>query len=97
MTSKRSFVWDPLKAQINIARHGVSLESGSRAFDDPFAIEWVDERRDYGERRLVTTGVIDDRLVTVVHVERNGSTRIISVRPAAKSERDDYRRNRTFP
>jgi putative transcriptional regulator len=41
--------------------------------------------------------MIDGHPVTVVDVERNEVTRIISARPAAKSERNDYRRHRIFP
>jgi uncharacterized protein len=47
------FEWDDAKAAGNLARHGVSFEQARDAFDDPFAIEFVDNREDYGEQRLI--------------------------------------------
>jgi len=45
------FEWDNAKASDNYANHAVSVEAAERAFNDPFAIEWLDDRFDYGEDR----------------------------------------------
>ena len=42
------FEWDNAKASGNYAKHAVSFEAAKRAFNDPFAIEWLDDRFDYG-------------------------------------------------
>jgi uncharacterized DUF497 family protein len=46
------FEWHDAKAQGNFLRHGVGFELAKTVFKDPFAIERVDDRNDYGEERL---------------------------------------------
>jgi len=48
------FEWDNNKAASNIRDHaGVTFEQAATAFSDPFAVEWLDKRQDYGEERSV--------------------------------------------
>ena len=60
-----------------------------------------DTRRDYGEPRENSVGVVDGVLYLVAtHTDRNGRIRIISARPAKRSERQAYDqaiRERTHP
>jgi uncharacterized DUF497 family protein len=84
------FDWDEAKAAENYAKHGVSFEVTTLVFNDPFAIERLDDREDYGEDRFILVGLAEGALLTVVHTERNGRIRIISARQATKHEQDDY-------
>ena len=59
-------------------------------FRDPFAIERLDDRRNYGEGRLVTTGMVDGRLLSVAYTMRGDIVRIISARGAEPYERCQY-------
>ncbi len=52
---------DAAKAARNEAEHGVSFETATLAFDEPFALEWLDDRDDYGEEHFV--GMVDSRLL----------------------------------
>ena len=45
------FDWDPIKASANEADHGIAFEIACEVFKDPFAMEWLDDREDYGEDR----------------------------------------------
>ena len=49
--TEATFEWDDEKAAANWRRHGVSFDHAIRAFRDPFTIERIDEREDYGEER----------------------------------------------
>jgi len=40
------FEWDDEKAAANLRKHGVSFELAARAFRDPLAVEWMDNRED---------------------------------------------------
>jgi uncharacterized DUF497 family protein len=40
------FEWDGAKAAANLAKHGISFEQARYVFDDPFAIDFVDDRED---------------------------------------------------
>lgn len=84
------FEWDDAKAAQNYADHGVTFETAKEVFRDPFAIERLDDREDYGEDRYVIVGMIDDRVLCVTYTLRNGATRIISARAAEPHERRRY-------
>lgn len=81
------FEWDDEKAAANLARHGVSFELACEAFDDPFAIDFVDDRENYGEQRLILFGMVASRLLVVAHTLRGEKVRIISAREAEPNER----------
>jgi putative transcriptional regulator len=53
---KLEFEWDNAKAQANLVTHGVSFDLAKTVFNDPFAIERLDDREDYGEERFVIIG-----------------------------------------
>lgn len=76
------FEWDIAKAARNEIDHGVSFEAATIVFDDPFALEWRDDREDYGEDRYVILGIVDGRLLYVVYTLRGDVYRIISARGA---------------
>lgn len=84
------FEWDDLKAAANFAKHGVSFEAACMVFADPFAIERLDDRRDYGEERFVIIGMVDERLLFVAFTMRGDRIRIISARGAEPLERREY-------
>jgi hypothetical protein len=84
------FEWDDAKAAINLTKHGVSFEQARDAFDDPFAIDFIDDREDYGEQRLILFGMVEGRLLVVAHTLRDDKVRIISAREAEPHERRKY-------
>jgi len=84
------FEWDAGKAAANLAKHGVSFAQACRAFDDPFAIDFADDRGDYGESRLILFGMVENRLLVVAHTLRGDKVRIISAREAEPHERRKY-------
>jgi uncharacterized protein len=59
------FEWELEKARASLAKHGVSLEEAEEAFRDPFGLELIDDRFDYGEERLILIGMAQGRLLTV--------------------------------
>lgn len=84
------FEWDDDKEQQNVWKHGVSFADASKIFGG-FTLDAVDDRFEYGETREISIGMIDGlAIVTVVHTDREGVCRIISARPAVKSERKRY-------
>jgi uncharacterized DUF497 family protein len=84
------FAWDKPKAKNNYAKHGVSFDLAKGVFKDPFAVEFLDERQDYGEERFVIIGMVDGHLLYVAYTERNEIIRIISARRATKHEQEAY-------
>lgn len=87
---RMQFEWDEDKNQRNINKHGVRFEDACLIFEG-FTLDLVGERFDYGEIREISIGQIKGvAIVVVVHTDRNGSIRLISARPAVKSERRMY-------
>jgi uncharacterized DUF497 family protein len=84
------FEWDNRKAAANFAKHGVSFDKAREVFDDPFAVDRLDDRADYGEQRFVIIGMVDGRLLFVSYTMRGDNIRIISARGAEPREQRQY-------
>jgi uncharacterized DUF497 family protein len=84
--------WDDAKAADNLAKHGIAFELAIKAFKDPFGIEYLDERQDYGEERLILIAMAEGSLLFVAYTEREDRVRLISARRATKYEHDEYYR-----
>ena len=90
------FEWDALKAQTNIAKHGVNFERATQVFLDPLALTIPDDEHSVEEARWITMGKDALNLyVLVVHTfEQSGESgariRIISARSPTKLEVRDY-------
>jgi hypothetical protein len=84
------FQWDDAKAATNIADHGVTFEAARNVFNDPFALDWLDESENYGEDRFAIIGGSEGRLLFVAYSMRGDAIRIISARLAEPFERRRY-------
>ena len=88
---KLEFEWDDAKARANYQAHGVSFELATTVFKDAFAIERLDDRKDYGEERFIIIGMAEGQvLLFVAYTERNQRIRVISARRATQGEQDHY-------
>ena len=89
IASMMEFEWDEAKRLANLDRHGVDFIDVPAVFDgDIVTVE--DDRYSYGELRFVTFGLLQGRVVAVVHTDRGESIRIISARKATKNEQRLY-------
>jgi uncharacterized protein len=84
-----AFEWDPAKNAANIAKHGIDFGDAARIFEGP-TLERPDNRRDYGESRVIAYGMVEDHQIVVVYTIRDGNVRIISARSAHSNERKAY-------
>jgi uncharacterized protein len=84
------FEWDRSKAKANFAKHRISFEFAKGVFNDPFATEFPDDRREYDEQRYVILGLVNEIVLYVAYAERNEAIRIISARRATKHEKEAY-------
>jgi uncharacterized DUF497 family protein len=82
--------YDDTKNSKNIAKHGIDFET-VREFGWETAIVSFDNRRDYGEVRLLGYGFIGNRLHALCFVDVEKETiRIISLRKANAREVKSY-------
>ncbi len=81
--------WDETKRRKNIKNHGLDF-TGCEAIWDKLTITREDVRRAYGEKRLVTFGLLEGDVVVLVYAERRTGPHIISLRKAEKHETRYY-------
>ncbi len=86
------FEWDDAKNDSNRKKHKVSFEVASLVFDDPNVLVFPD-RIEGDEERWHAIGSVSGSLLflTVVHTYiGDEAIRIVSARPATRSERNQY-------
>ena len=74
--SSGDFIWNAQKELINIQKHGVDFATAARAFLDPKRRIYNDSRHSLVEPRHFCFGKVDDRVMTVRYVYRQGKIRI---------------------
>ena len=85
------FEWDPIKAGSNFRKHGIVFEEATTVFSDSHSLTIDDPIHSMREKRFVTIGLSNNnRLVIVVHTDREERIRIISARLASRRERKQY-------
>ncbi len=86
------FEWDPVKAELNLAKHGVSFDEAKSVFGDPMARMFYDYEHSFEEERNGIFGRTgSDRLILVIFTDRfDDRIRIISAREMTPSERKKY-------
>ena len=86
------FDWDNAKHERNITDRGFGFDVAAYLFDGP-VVEWEDTRENYGERRMIALGTLNDRVFVCVYTDRvilgSRVRHIISLR---KGNRRDSRR-----
>jgi uncharacterized protein len=85
------FEWDEEKRLSNITKHGIDFVGIETVFDGETATIF-DDRFNYGDERFITFGLLDGRVIAVVHTETGTTIRIISVRKATTNEEENYSR-----
>jgi len=87
------YEWDKKKSDENLRTRGFDFAHATLIFDGRVR-QHEDRRRDYGEHRVIATGVAEGRLLTVVYTDRDVFDglvrRIISARLSNPRERHLY-------
>jgi uncharacterized DUF497 family protein len=87
----QSIVWDPMKAHLNKAKHGIDVEEAATVFRDPLLLVRPDMEHSQEEDRWVALGKsVRQLLLVVVHTESERTIRLISARKAEPRERRQY-------
>lgn len=95
-TRSMHFEWDARKDRVNRRKHGVAFEEARSVFSDVSALFMADPDHSQDEERFLLLGLsCHVRILLVVHCERSTVDgelviRIISSRPATKSEERQY-------
>ena len=83
--------WDDRKAAANVRKHGISFDEAVTAFENPLSVTYRDPDHSEDEFRFLTFGLSSSgRILVVAHADREEAIRLISARPATRSERRAY-------
>ena len=85
------FEWDEDKRQLNIVKHGIDFNRASALFDGRDVVEFKSAYAN--EPRWQTTGLVDERFMTVIWTRRGDAIRIISARRSRDGEKRKYYEN----
>lgn len=82
--------FDPAKRDRTLAERGLDFADATMVFLGR-ELTFEDSRHDYGERRQVTVGYLNRRMVmVVVWTSRGGARHVISMRKANEREQGKY-------
>lgn len=82
--------------EYDLKKHQETLENRGLDFNDAALVfagktyDRVDDRKDYGEERIISVGRLLDKIVVIVWTQRGNKRRIISMRYTHESERKKY-------
>jgi uncharacterized DUF497 family protein len=83
--------WDPVKANENLRKHGVSFEEAREVFSDPLRATENDDTHSNDENRYTSYGATaTGKVLFVVYTIQEEKVHLISARLASRSERRSY-------
>ena len=83
-------IWDEDKRMANLAKHGLDFADAGEVLDSLYRLDISAVR--VGETRTQSFSYVMGclRVLTVIHIDREGDTRVISYRRASTEEREAY-------
>ena len=84
-----AIVFDPAKRARTLAERGLDFADAATVFAG-VTLTLADQRRDYGEERWQTYGLLDGRLVMLVWTARGDDRHVISMRKCNDREQAHY-------
>jgi len=82
--------WDEAKRCLNLAKHGLDFLDAGEVLESRFRLDIALARRSELRIQSISYALGFLAVLTVVHTEREGATRVISFRPASSKEREVY-------
>ena len=83
------FEWDEAKRRKNIRDHGIDFLDAVLIFEAD-TLDWIDDREDYGEERIISLGLSGLTVLRVTYTLRDKTVRIISAQKASKHDQVSY-------
>ena len=84
-----TIIFDPDKREATLTNRGLDFADARQVFAG-LTVQFPDERRDYGEERIITVGLLGGRMVVVIWTARGDDRHVISMRKANDREQRRY-------
>lgn len=87
---KKQLTWDETKRQTNLQKHGLDFADAGGVLSSRYRLDVSVVRN--GEQRLQSFSYVMNRLavLSLVHLDRNNTVRVVSFRPASQLESEMY-------
>ena len=86
------YEWEEAKNRSHRAKHGLDFADAEQVFAG-HCVSSIDDRFDYGEKRLLTLRMLAGRVMVMAHAPRGHEvTRMISMRKANRREQKIYQK-----
>ncbi|MEO5738632.1 MAG: BrnT family toxin [Variovorax sp.] len=79
--------FDPVKRAKTLSERGLDFADAALVFEGD-TLEVEDDRRDYGEVRVICFGLLEERMVVVGYTPRGADRHIFSMRKANEREQE---------
>jgi uncharacterized DUF497 family protein len=86
----KKLIWDETKRRSNLAKHGLDFRDAGEVMDSRYRLDIAAVRGDEVRMQSISYALGFLAVLTVVHTERDGATRVISFRHASNEEREVY-------
>ncbi|WP_442873040.1 BrnT family toxin [Aurantimonas sp. A3-2-R12] len=83
------FEWNEEKRGQVLRERGVDMVRAARIFEG-FCAQKEDRREEYGEKRFVAIGLVEDECFVLVWTPRGNKRRLITAWKGGRDERQDY-------
>jgi uncharacterized DUF497 family protein len=83
---------NPVKRAAALRDRQLDFDDAAKVFEDPYRATIVDDRFEYGEKRYITAGYLDRRMVVIVWTARGDDHHVISMRHCHAKEERRWRR-----
>jgi uncharacterized DUF497 family protein len=87
---KTELTWDETKRKANLAKHGLDFADADEVLESIYRLDLFSSRNNEERVQSISYALGFLAVLTVVHVKRGNSTRIISFRRAGTNEREIY-------
>jgi uncharacterized DUF497 family protein len=86
----QSLIWDEAKRQSNLRKHGLDFADAAEVLESRYRLDIAAVRGGEVRMQSISYALGFLAVLTVVHTERDGATRVISFRHASNEEREVY-------
>lgn len=83
-------IWDEDKRIANLAKHGLDFADAGAVLDSRYRLDVSSVRGTETRTQSFSYVMGSLRVLTVIHIDRDATTRVISYRKASTQERQDY-------
>ena len=86
-----SYVWDDVKREQNLLKHGLAFDDAWQVYENPLKLDQPSARDgEKGRRKAFAYAAVAESVCILAYIERGASIRCISFRRTNSREKEEY-------